>query len=504
LIRRRRQVWGVPALLGALFAGYVCLPLDDSAQHIWYHVTAVLSMALGFWGLHVHRPAHLRGWVLVMSGFSGWVIGDLVWLVETWLAPARFPAPSDIVYLSSYAVLGAGVLAMVRTRRSGSDRAAFLDAAILTTGAAVLVTVFVIAPLTQDASLSGIAKLVSSAYPVGDVFLIAALARMLTSPGARNRSYRLLLAALGVTTATDSVWNVMVALSGDTISESRWLDAGWLCAYALVAVAASAPAMSLVTEPAPPSDALPFGRRRVVAMATGLLLPAVVLFTDGYTDDAVNWPVIAAGAVVMSVLVVARFVDLLATVQTQAVQLAALARTDPLTGAPNRRTWDHELSLACQFARSNHTRLIVAILDLDHFKAFNDTYGHQAGDQLLREAVATWTDVLPAGAILARYGGEEFALLLPGFRRDEAEKVLSVLKNVTPGGQTFSAGIAECRSNDTPSALIAAADEAMYLAKRNGRNRIVGGTGDDLGDLHTHHPLLEPSAGDPRVRPAGS
>ena len=86
---------------------------------------------------------------------------------------------------------------------------------------------------------------------------------------------------------------------------------------------------------------------------------------------------IATGAAVMSVLVLLRFVDLFSVVQTQAVQLAALARTDALTGAANRRTWDHELSRACQFARDHHRRLSVAILDIDHFKAFNDTFGHK-------------------------------------------------------------------------------------------------------------------------------
>ncbi len=395
------------------------------------------------------------------------------------------------------------MLAMVRTRRSGSDRAAFLDAAILTTGAAVLVTVFLIAPLAEDASLSFVAKVVSTAYPVGDVFLIAALARMLTSAGSRNRSYRLLLASLGITTATDTAWNVMVALSGDTVTETLWLNAGWLCGYVLVACAANTPAMSLVAEPAPPTDALPFGRRRLVAMGTGLLLPAVVLFADGLGDDAVNWAVIGSGAAVMSILVLARFVDLLSIVQSQAVQLAALARTDPLTGAPNRRTWDHELSRACQHARDNGTRLTVAILDLDHFKAFNDTHGHQAGDQLLREAVAAWGGALPAEATLARYGGEELALLLPGYRIAGAEKVISVIKNRTPRGQTFSAGIAEWSSTASPTALIAAADKALYRAKRSGRNRIMAAVGaDEVTEPQPRVSVVANHAGDPRVQPA--
>jgi diguanylate cyclase (GGDEF)-like protein len=421
---------------------------------------------------------HRRGWLLILTGLSGWVAGDLLWQAESWDGTAPFPAPSDAVYLTSYGVLGAGVLAMVRTRRCASDRAAFLDAAILTTGVAVLATVFVIAPVGRDATMSTFAKVVSSAYPVGDVFLLGMLAKVFTSPGARNISLRLLLAALVITTVTDSVWNVVVVVSGSTTPDQRWLNVGWLCAYVLVAIAANRPAMTMVTEPVSASDVRPIGRRRVVAMAVGLLLPPAVLFLDGSDGAVASWPVIAAGATVMSVLVLLRFVDLFSVVQKQAVQLAALARTDALTGAAHRWTWDHELARACQFARDHHRRLAVAMIDMDHFKAFNDTFGHQAGDELLQEAVTAWSAALPPGAFLARYGGEEFAVLLPDHGVLEAHAVLTSLRTRTPRGQTFSAGVVERQRQGTatPATLIAVADKALYRAKRSGRNRVVAAT----------------------------
>jgi diguanylate cyclase (GGDEF)-like protein len=466
----------------ALLAGYAFLPLSLTALHVLYLVAAVATIAAGLRGIVIHRPPHARGWLLLLAGFGGWVIGDLVWKVESWSAPPPFPDPSDAVYLASYVLLGAGVLAMVRTRRSGSDWAAFLDAAILTTGVAVPAAVFVIAPLSTDANLSTLGKVVSSAYPVGDVFLLATLARMLTSPGARNSSYRLLMGALLVTTATDVAWNVLVALSGDTNPDRRWIDVGWLTGYVLMAAAANRPSMVLVAEPPPPAEGRPFGRRRIVAMAVGLLLPPAVLVVDGLDGDTSTWPVIAGGAAVMSVMVLLRFVDLLSVVQTQAVQLAALARTDALTGAANRRTWDHELSRACQFARDHHRRLSVAILDIDHFKAFNDSFGHPAGDELLQQAVASWTAALPPGAFLARYGGEEFAILLPDHDLHSAHAVMTDLRRRTPQGQTFSAGLVERRHHDptSPTALVAAADKALYRAKRGGRNQVLTATEKDL------------------------
>jgi diguanylate cyclase len=477
----------VHGILVALLVGYMLIPLGDMMQRLWYDATAVLAMSSAFRGLLAHRPAHSRGWVLVLVGFTGWVVGDLIWLVETWDGTVWFPALSDAVYLGSYAVLGAGVLAMVRTRRSGSDRAAFLDAAILTTGVAVLMTVFIIEPVSRDASLSTMAKLVSSAYPVGDVFLLATFARMLTSPGARNLSYRLLLAALALTAVTDSLWNVLVAVSGDTVTDRQWLNAGWLCAYVLVSAAANRATMVLVAEPAPPTDVLPFGRRRVLAMGTGLLLPSAVLIVDGIDGGVVSWSVIAVGAAIMSLLVLLRFVDLFSVVQTQAVQLAALAHIDPLTGAANRRTWDHELSRACQAARDHDRRLSVAILDLDHFKSFNDTFGHQAGDELLLEAVTGWRAALPTDAVLARYGGEEFAILLPGHTAHEGQQVIDALRTRTPRRQTFSAGVVEWRARDAdnPAALVGAADKALYRAKRAGRDTVVVATAHDVAEL-TH------------------
>nr|WP_284291388.1 diguanylate cyclase [Angustibacter aerolatus] len=144
-----------------------------------------------------------------------------------------------------------------------------------------------------------------------------------------------------------------------------------------------------------------------------------------------------------------------------------------MTGAPNRRSWDHELSRACAHARDTDEPLAVAILDLDHFKRYNDAHGHPAGDLLLREAVAAWTALLDDGQVLARYGGEEFAVLLPGLDLASARLLLDGLRAVTPVGQTFSAGLTLWDPAGDPAATISRADEALYQAKRLGRDRVV-------------------------------
>jgi diguanylate cyclase (GGDEF)-like protein len=154
-------------------------------------------------------------------------------------------------------------------------------------------------------------------------------------------------------------------------------------------------------------------------------------------------------------------------------QLEERARTDELTGLPNRRTWDETARAAVHAAAASSRRLCVAVVDLDHFKAFNDRYGHQAGDRLLKAAAAAWRGALREGDTLARYGGEEFAVALPGCGLEEAERVLERLRGLTPQGLTCSIGLACWGGEETDYELLARADAALYEAKRAGRDALV-------------------------------
>ena len=148
-------------------------------------------------------------------------------------------------------------------------------------------------------------------------------------------------------------------------------------------------------------------------------------------------------------------------------QLAGIASTDALTGLPNRRAWDSNLA----HALAEEQQLTIAMLDLDHFKDFNDTYGHPAGDRLLRETAAAWREELRAGDFVARLGGDEFALLLPHCNTANALEVVERLRLRIPNEQTCSAGIATHQPGTPPEALVAQADIALYEAKTAGRNR---------------------------------
>nr|WP_260408147.1 GGDEF domain-containing protein [Planomonospora venezuelensis] len=164
---------------------------------------------------------------------------------------------------------------------------------------------------------------------------------------------------------------------------------------------------------------------------------------------------------------------MLRRLQDQARRLDEIARTDTLTGLPNRRTLDAQLVRAYERAARDGTPISLALLDLDRFKLFNDTHGHQAGDELLAGAATAWSLVITNADMLARYGGEEFVLLMPGRGLEDAEHLLAALRVVTPQGQTFSAGLALWDGRETPLELLRRADTALYAAKEAGRDRAV-------------------------------
>ncbi|MBR1175430.1 diguanylate cyclase [Bradyrhizobium sp. KB893862 SZCCT0404] len=163
-------------------------------------------------------------------------------------------------------------------------------------------------------------------------------------------------------------------------------------------------------------------------------------------------------------------------------KLEELATTDALTGLKNRRKFDSVIELEWRRAMRQKTPVALLMIDADHFKAYNDTFGHQAGDQVLVGiAICISDSVRRAGDCAARYGGEEFAVLLPGTTVTEAFKVAETIRLKVQGWSddqatsTVSCGVASL----VPSAgldwavLVAAADKALYAAKAGGRNQSV-------------------------------
>jgi diguanylate cyclase len=161
--------------------------------------------------------------------------------------------------------------------------------------------------------------------------------------------------------------------------------------------------------------------------------------------------------------------------------------TDPLTLVGNRQRFDDSLGTMTAAARASGEPLSLLIADIDHFKKFNDWFGHQAGDQVLRLVATAIKDALRDSDVVARYGGEEFAVILPNapmaIARMTAERVRQsiaardVKKRATGeslGQITISIGVAEFHTGESSVEFVERADSCLYAAKRSGRNRVVG------------------------------
>jgi diguanylate cyclase (GGDEF)-like protein len=172
-------------------------------------------------------------------------------------------------------------------------------------------------------------------------------------------------------------------------------------------------------------------------------------------------------------------------------ELSEQATHDPLTGLYNRRYLEDGLARELYRARRRNTPLCVAILDLDHLKHFNDTFGHGAGDALLRELGRTLRENSRLSDIVCRYGGDEFVLILPDSSladtRRRVQQILALVKElrIWHGDQlleslTVSAGVAVAHEhNFNMREILRAADEALYAAKQAGRDLVVTNFGED-------------------------
>jgi diguanylate cyclase (GGDEF)-like protein len=176
---------------------------------------------------------------------------------------------------------------------------------------------------------------------------------------------------------------------------------------------------------------------------------------------------------------VAQLLDRVERQRREAEQLRDSANLDALTGLINRRGFDSAIDQLLRGRRERDAAFSMLMLDLDHFKDYNDDFGHQAGDDVLRQVGRLLRAALRPADLPARYGGEEFALLLPETDLEHAhgvaERVLADFRAAAWPLRpvTVSIGVAEAHRSDDARELIRRADEALYAAKHGGRDRVV-------------------------------
>jgi diguanylate cyclase len=166
--------------------------------------------------------------------------------------------------------------------------------------------------------------------------------------------------------------------------------------------------------------------------------------------------------------------------------IRAESQTDPLTGLGNRKYFDRSIETAVAAALASGEPLSLLMFDIDHFKSFNDSYGHLTGDQVLRLVGMSLKQTIKGQDITARYGGEEFAVVLPNTALRQALTVADHIRRAVMskelkkkstgeilGRVTISVGVSMLKPDDTTDSLIERADACLYAAKRNGRNRVI-------------------------------
>ena len=217
-----------------------------------------------------------------------------------------------------------------------------------------------------------------------------------------------------------------------------------------------------------------YGTYRHVGVAVACVAATLAL-PLGLDGDAPAGPELRLLVLWTAVAVVASFtvLRLVNEIRRQSDELERLASTDSLTGLPNRRVWEDALPRELARSVRSGAPVSIAILDLDRFKDYNDENGHQGGDLLLKEAAAMWPGELRDSDLMARFGGEEFALLLPDCGAADVHRVVEKVRRATPPGVTSSAGAAVWDGVEEAEDLIRRADEALYEAKRAGRDRTV-------------------------------
>lgn len=453
---------GVGLLLTTM---YVMFPYGQLASAIYVAASLYAALAVA-WAVLRGRLFCPAAWALIAAALALAAVGHAIWYWLDLQGLEPFPSSADAFYLAVYPLFVAALWLL--GRRSGPDDGALSDALIVGTSAAVLGWAVLIAPYVNDPSLTLTQLLIATAYPVADLILLPLILRLVFLHRTRLRAHLLLLLGMLAYLGADMLY--AHGNSSGWYAPGGLTDGLWLIAYALFVGAAWHP--SAAVEPLSHSSNADLSRRRLILLSgASILVPAVILLTADTKVEIVR--IAAIASILLFLLVMHRMAGLLRETHRQAEALARLSKTDPLTGAANRRHLEDRLAAEMTRAERSRAPLSLAFLDLDHFKAFNDTYGHTAGDALLQELVTLWQDKLRLNDVLARFGGEEFVIVFPDTDSAQALTVLERLRQLVPYQQTCSAGLAIYHPGESQDALLQRADQALYEAKANGRNRTV-------------------------------
>lgn len=445
----------------------------------------ILSLEGGAAGLAViaavavRRPPNPRSWATIGLSLTLTATGNTLAAATSGVAASPGASIANAVLVVGCLTLLIGVGMTVRTESRSTDVADWLDAALLTVGAALVAWLFVLEPYA--AAHDPIESVLLLLQPTVDLLIVGLLIRVWITPRARTPALALLSAGLVVFVLSDFGF-VIHGLGGPYPGDL--VDLGWLLASLLVLLASLHRSMGRLAGGAA-QESWVFGvGRRALLVAAPLAVPVSLVVHAG-AGGVANLAVPVVAASVMGGLVVVRLMAALGNLRhemdarrTLEGQLVHQAEHDALTGLANRALFTRRLAEALT---ADHGAAVIFI-DLDDFKTVNDTFGHGAGDALLVAVSARIRDSVRPDDTPARLGGDEFAVLLSGPGHDRAatstaDRILqSVRAPIAVHGYRLttraSIGIATAPAHADPDELMRHADSAMYLAKGQGKDRV--------------------------------
>ena len=479
--------WALATAIALIVIGALNAALEGDCRRLAANIGVMLLAGAG--GLGCLRAARRttgrshRGWAALAVACWSWGAGQVAWTVyEELLGVATpYPALSDIGYLGFAVAAFVGIVYLAQPGIALRRRV--LDALVVGAAFTLVSWVVVLETVTSSAGQSLLAIAVSVAYPASDVVLLTVT--VLTVAETRDHPVRwaLLSAAVVAMAASDAAFAYQVAEG--TYVTGTIVEWGWRTAFALMGLAG----LLVTRDPQPQPVSPPRGIARTGLLPYVPLVAAAVLAGVESTTGPGLGTVAVVLVVVLVLLVLLRQYltvrenqELTRAVQQRETQLQRLAFHDGLTGLANRALFLDRLGHVLDTAGRSE-RVAVAFLDLNGFKAVNDTLGHAAGDLLLVAVAERLRGALRTGETVARLGGDEFAVLIEqGDATMTARRLLDALHEpFHVDGRTVavsaSIGVATVEPGEDVDArqavtLLHRADLAMYEVKADGKGSI--------------------------------
>jgi diguanylate cyclase (GGDEF)-like protein/PAS domain S-box-containing protein len=358
---KRVALWQLYLAAGAIVSGLYVFVDPFAGSGPVFNLLGLSPVIAILVGLRINRPASPGPWRLFAIGMTLFWLGDLYTYSYPRLFGADVPFPSlgDGAYVAVYPALMAGLAMLIRRRNPERDRAGAIDSLIMTLGLALLSWVALIAPYLHDETLSLLPKLVSIAYPLGDILLLAAAIRLAVDTGKRQPAFYLLTGAIVALLVTDFAYG-LVTLEGNYHGQVI-LDVGWVSFYLLWGAAALHPSMRQLDQPAPERVARLTPLRLTLLTIASLIAPAVEATQELRRGD-VDLLVIIGASCVLFGLVVLRMAGLVRQQERSTARERTLGRAGASLVAATTRDQIHQAALSAARSIADHGSAVLLCL----------------------------------------------------------------------------------------------------------------------------------------------